>query len=171
MYSWRITKFDPTLRNDNGAFKYDEWTSVSDIHKKFNNIELTLESYISAENAYVNAIMLMMRSNSVDFFKISDLEKRGYDYLDEIGLDTDRKLLSILKDKDSISKNDIDKVARLILREQMWCKLSNSSMFVHFGYDYYMYIGCCEKSQIELEAIRKSGLFVEEMESPYNNRE
>ncbi len=38
-----------------------------------------------------------------------------------------------------IAKMEIQYLCRLVLREHLWCKLeTNNTMFVHFGYDYYM---------------------------------
>jgi hypothetical protein len=35
----------------------------------------------------------------------------------------------------------IGEIIRRILREEFWCRLEGSKGFVHFGWDYYMYIG------------------------------
>jgi hypothetical protein len=38
--------------------------------------------------------------------------------------------------------SDLDWVVRLALREALWCRLKGErGFYVHFGYDYYMYIG------------------------------
>jgi len=42
-------------------------------------------------------------------------------------------------------------------------------MFVHFGYDYYMYIGSKKKLVNEIEEMIRLGLFPVEMQSPYLN--
>ena len=42
-------------------------------------------------------------------------------------------------------------------------------MYIHFGYDYYMYIGssnACDNVRIK---IQEEGLFVEEFKSPYGD--
>jgi hypothetical protein len=41
-------------------------------------------------------------------------------------------------------------------------------MFVHFGWDYYMYIGATEICEPATQRVRQSGLFVEPMASLYN---
>ena len=67
-----------------------------------------------------------------------------------------------------IEIRDIEHLCRLVLREQLWCKLENDNiMFIHFGYDYYMYIGCLSKSEGVINLIKKIGLFLEKFESPY----
>ena len=39
--------------------------------------------------------------------------------------------------------------------------------YVHFGYDYYMYIGLSVKCTDALAAVQQRGLFVEPFRSPY----
>ena len=41
-------------------------------------------------------------------------------------------------------------------------------MFVHFGYDYYMYIGSNKRFKGIINTIANTGLFIEEFESPYD---
>jgi len=53
-------------------------------------------------------------------------------------------------------------MARLSLRENMWCELESEKMNVHFCYDYYMFIGTKDFPPIELlEKIEEKNLFVE----------
>ncbi|WP_422658085.1 FHA domain-containing protein [Paenibacillus sp. EC2-1] len=54
------------------------------------------------------------------------------------------------------------------LRKLMGFRLTNKNkMYVHFGYDYYMYIGISKECKDAIDSIQASGLFVEECESPY----
>ncbi len=69
------------------------------------------------------------------------------------------------------TKKKIENIARLILRSYFWCILRSEDIFVHFGYDYYMYIGCKKKCCDVIKTIEKTGLFVEPFESPYNKEE
>ena len=58
-------------------------------------------------------------------------------------------------------------VIRSVLREEFWCRLEGPAGYLHFGWDFYMYVGVpypCPKSQ---ELARGLGLFVEEYPSPY----
>jgi len=68
-----------------------------------------------------------------------------------------------------VNKLEVADIARLVLREFLWCKLEeDQKIFVHFGYDYYMFIGSSEKPPKSIiKKIEKMGLFVEEFESPY----
>ena len=67
-----------------------------------------------------------------------------------------------------ISNPVIESVSRLVLREIIWCRLgAESDFYIHFGWDYYMYIGAQKTSEKLLRAIGQLGLFIEEMASPY----
>ncbi len=72
--------------------------------------------------------------------------------------------------KESNNADKIIEIATKCLREELWCKImSPYKLFVHFGYDYYMYIGSAKElsTEIILE-IEKLGLFVELIDqSPY----
>ena len=66
-----------------------------------------------------------------------------------------------------MSGQDLDWTIRLALREAIWCRLEGvDGFYVHFGYDYYMYVG----SERADEAPRDlpSGIFAEQMGSPYS---
>jgi hypothetical protein len=53
MAGFRITKFDPRLRSEDGVFMRDEWTSISDIGRTYPTGVFTLAEYIEVEEAYV----------------------------------------------------------------------------------------------------------------------
>jgi hypothetical protein len=53
--SYRITKYNPDKRNEKGHYKVEEWTSISDIGKEFNETKFTYQDYISMEDKYITA--------------------------------------------------------------------------------------------------------------------
>lgn len=174
MLRLRITKYNPIFRDRNGIYSYskEEWTSVCDIGKIFNGRVFTTNEYIAVENAYVNTVMAF-----VDELKITSLKVRGLEIDEErLGLDKlniaysrgmKALLLSIRNDYE-IGLSQIKNLCRLVLRECMWCKLENDPlMFVHFGYDYYMYIGSEKICTNAIGKAVKMGLYVEECRSPY----
>jgi len=170
MYTWKITKYNPIFNGSDGRYENDEWTSISDIGKTFEGKMLSLESYKLCENAYIESIHLVMKANNVTSLKIQALEKRyTHDYPD-MQEKYSKSYIESLKEGEIICYADIDFLVRLILREMVWCKLIvKQSMFVHFGYDYYMYIGSKEKLVNEIEEMIRLGLFPVEMQSPYLN--
>ncbi|SFX09969.1 hypothetical protein SAMN04487866_101523 [Thermoactinomyces sp. DSM 45891] len=169
MYSYRVTKYNPEYRV-NGAYTRDEWTSVADVGKAVNWNE-----YLSVENNYVNAVIAFMEKVRVSVLEVSNLEK--YDTLQlyadqDIYLSKDMdELYRKIKNGVYLKKNDIEHLVRIVLREYLWCKLVHTpDVFVHFGYDYYMYFGCSFQLDDEfIQQLHLLGLFVEEMISPYND--
>jgi len=63
MRQWRVTKYNPRLRNRQGHFKGEAWTAVSDIGKVFDGEVLTIERYRAVEDAYVETAMAFFREN------------------------------------------------------------------------------------------------------------
>jgi hypothetical protein len=169
VFYWRVTKYNPLYHNERDVYLKDEWTSFSDV----DGINLTMDEYLLTENAYVNAVFHFMSDMGITTLEISDLEKYN---LEEIGQSGQilypNEMISLfnsIHERDIFSIKNIGHVCRLVLREVLWCKLKyQHSFFVHFGFDYYMYIGCSLKCDKAIEKIIKSGLFVELCESPYS---
>lgn len=169
MITFRITKFNLTYRDEKGVYQRNEWTSFNDIG---NN--LTLNEYIATENKYIKAVQLFMKCLGINKLTIKALEKRielskkakKYSKLYPQKMN---RLFASLKEDYILDKDAIEMVCRLALRENLWCKLNdpNNRMFVHFGYDYYMYIGVEKSCKNTVDEINKQGLFVEVFESPY----
>ena len=167
MHSYRVTKYDPQYRSDNGTYLKDEWISVSDVGNSYDGKTLDFSEYLRYENAYISAVHIAMKANDVFYMKINELEKATPDDHPDISINHSRKYIDAIKNRSNVSYSNIDFLTRLILREMLWCKLVCDNMFVHFGYDYYMYIGSRKNLDIESKLISDLGLFVEEMPSPY----
>lgn len=156
-FTWRVTKYNPMNRNKNDVYMINEWSSYSDIGKSFNGIKLNIDEYFEYEQAYVDSVLLLMKCNKIETLRIKDLEK----YEDELECDIEEGMI--------ISKEQIKNVIQNVLREKIWCKLINLEVFyVHFGYDYNMYIGSAIRCEDTIIKIEKSKMFIENLESPYN---
>lgn len=60
---------------------------------------------------------------------------------------------------------DLEYVVRLALREVIWCRLLGANGFyVHFGYDYYVYLG--SGRALLRPVVVPSRLFLEDFDSP-----
>jgi len=167
MYSWRITKYNPKYRDNRGAYLKDEWICYSEIGKKFDHKTFTFKDYIAVENSYVQAILLFVDDLKIKFFLLNGFEDCGLCINDPYQTVEMVNLYKQIKKKKWINKEDLDSCIRLILRGNIWGKLESSSMHVHFGYDYYMYVISIKKNDAVLKSIEKLGLFVEEFRSPY----
>lgn len=166
MYNYKITKY----KNKKEIF--NEWTSISDIGKSFNGKKFLYEEYIKIENNYIETILMFIKINDIKYMLIDGLEEYGYniDEYDEYDLQI-KKIITKVQNKMKINIKDISLLARAILREKIWAKIYfEDKLYIHFGYDYYMYIGSKQKPSKQLiEKINIFGLEVENMISPYIN--
>jgi hypothetical protein len=172
MYWWRITKYNPQNRDSSGLYLTSEWTSFSDIGKCFNGTILTRNDYMVIENLYVDAVISFAEALGVYSVYATSFEESDFqspNCIQKNGINTADVLFKI-KHNRVLYFEEMKLVIRMILREMIWCKLeSNSHLKIHFGYDYYMYIGVSNYSKAKsiISKIQASGLFVECYESPY----
>jgi hypothetical protein len=153
MHQYRVTKYDPALRDATGAYSKDEWTSFRDIGRS-RGIALTEEDYVRVESAYVDIAKKFIAEDGGRALRAIGVENRGS--FDEAP--TEGSL---------ISEGDLPSVCRSILREKFWCRLEDDDRFLHFGYDYYMYVGVKSECVTSIAAAATLGLFVERFASPY----
>ena len=151
-HQYRVTKYNPDLES------YDEWTAISDVGNSYSGIEFTLQEYEKVESAYVEAVLSFMKAAEIESLTLTDFWN-GFDYSD--------KELTLAEGKE-FQDDSLKRVIQLILREEIGGQLtSKKGMFVHFGYDYYMYIGISNNYPEVISSIRSSGLYVESFKSPY----
>lgn len=175
-FTWRVTKYNPKYRDNRGKYLRKEWTSISDIGNIIGDgdICVTIQDYISTEDKYVRAILDIMNCLDIQKLNIFGLEKWEdmIDISDFPALYNDKmiKLYSEISDGVCLEKEQISDLCRMILREKIWCKLKyDSKMYVHFGHDYYMFIGSEKRCQNIISNIEKFGLYVEDFISPIND--
>ncbi len=168
--TYRITKFDPKKRNEEGHFvDNSEWTAISDIGKsEYRNVDF--EEYEKTETAYAESIKLILNEKNITSLKIDSLELRDTfeDFeiyrkngrLKNIDIDFNNEI-DILENGTTLNLTQIQKMIRLILRETIWMNLLGSKFKITFGYDYHMYVECSEFEKSTINRIEKMGLFVE----------
>ena len=168
MVEFRLSKYDPDFRTNTGVYTRSEWTSVSDIGKRSSDEDkvLTIATYLEVEDKFVCAISTFMRCLDLEFAVLSDLEECGSinSLPQPLLMDTSIRF-SKLSDNSHLTVVDVQSIARLALREIVWCKLSGErDFYVHFGYDFYVYIGAeCNPFLWTIP----EGLFAEPFRSPY----
>lgn len=166
MYYWRISKYNPRYR-ENNVYQNHEWTSIHDIGNKFNGEEFTLNAYVDCEEQYINAVIWAMKELNIISLKLDGVEKYGYDRDCGLAETSAEEFYNSLKDDMVIQANDIEIIMKLMLREMIWGKLSSENLYIHFGYDYYMYIGSSKELKETQKYIESSSIFIESMKSPY----
>jgi hypothetical protein len=146
---YRVTKYNPALRGPNGAFKGDEWTSVKDIGRSFAGVILTREEYKRVEHAYASAALAFLDEAGLTSLRVEGLENTRGQHL-------------AFAEGTVLPVEHVDEIIGRILREEFWCRLEGNGGFLHFGWDYYMYVGVpnpCLKAQARTLEL---GLYVEE---------
>ena len=154
MKEYRVTKYNPKYRNEDGAYSRSEWTSYCDIGDLVSN-----KQYENVENSYIESALDFIEEQNIENMTITCIENE-FSYTEAgVTLEVGRKL----------NKNEIKNVVRSILREKYWAKLENKKSFIHFGYDYYMYIGVPNEPIQAMKRAKAKGLYVEEFTSPYHD--
>jgi hypothetical protein len=154
MIEYRVTKYDPTLRDARGAYIADEWISVRDIGRVFGGVVLTDSEYRRVEQAYISSALAFLREGVINSLTVA-------------GLENPKRLALEFGDDSVISLEHVGDVIRRILREEFWCRLEGRGGFVHFGWDYYMYIGVPHRCLSAEQLAAELGLHPEEFASPY----
>jgi hypothetical protein len=154
MKHWRVTKYNPVYRDDSGAYRREDWTSFDDIGHAFSGTVLTMADYMQMEDRHVSAALHFAHAAGVSELVASEVELRDSNLRVSEGTIVNISMIS--------------EVIQAILRCQLWCKLERPPLFyLHFGYDYYMYIGNQFDLPSSINYARNCGLFVEECISPY----
>jgi hypothetical protein len=175
-FTWRITKYNPNFRDNRGNYLKEEWNSISDVGNLISDsgVRISIQDYILVEERYVKAIFNIMNCLNIQKLAVNGLEKWD-DTLDTSDFsllysDKMKRLYNEIKDGIWIDREQVSDICRLILREKIWCKLNcDGRMYVHFGHDFYMFIGSEKRCSDTIGNIKKSGLYVEDFISPIND--
>lgn len=167
------TRYDPAARNEQGHYQKIDWTSASDIGAVFEDGLLTWDEYMRIERAYADAAEAFMLASAVSTLTVLDLELNpgrhcilNLQYFRDPFQEKAFQLVNGMK----ISVEQVKQLARLCLREIVWCRLEHpGKFFLHFGYDLYMYVGSHLPCRDMTEQLHKSSLFLEQLPSPYQN--
>ncbi len=154
MIEYRVTKYDPALRDARGAYTADDWILFKQIGSAFGGVVLTEGEYLRVEDAYINSAIAFLSEGGLDSLTVEGIENHK-------GLALDFGEGSVLP------LERVGDVIRQLLREEVWCRLESDHGFVHIGWDYYMYIGVPHRyPKAELLA-KELGLYPELIPSPY----
>lgn len=170
MYRYRITKYNPAYRDNEGIYLKDDWTSISDIGKAYNGENLTVESYRKVEDSYIKTIILVMEFLKIDYliissvrksFSFEEFEKEIKEYR-ELNTDKIKEYYLKANDNDKLVKDEVDIHCRLLLRENIGSRVFYPRrMKVFIEYDYLMGIHTSKPIEAVTPMIEEMGLFVE----------
>jgi hypothetical protein len=163
-----IKGMDYRISHYNESNKSTQWTSVSDVVNE-NNFEETFEEYKATENKYINILKYLLDKNGIIKMKIYELENNMVFENGIVEKLFDKNIFDELKIKNGNEYlvKDIVYIIRLCLREIIWCKIVWENIYIHIGYDYYVYIGGLKIDKDYMENELKNGITIEEYKSPY----
>ncbi len=152
MNMYRIAKYDLSGYVDK-IYTRDEWTDYSDIGNVFNGKKLTKEIYLAVENNYIRVAQDIFVKSHQKEICITNLQK-NQSYL-------------LWQNNQIVGKTQLAEIIRDCLRNRCWCRLSSEEFYIHFGYDFYMYIGCSLSYKTVTQICNENQLYVIKQESPY----
>lgn len=156
-HEYRVTKYDPKYRNAEGHYTREEWTFFAQVGKRVAGRRVTMAEYLQAETKYLQVLDAMLREAGVARLQLRDVW-------------TGTRLRIWSKPR-TITLRTALSFARLSLREQVGGVLvAPWRAYVHFGWDYYMYVGLARPTPAALELATTLGLFAEPCPSPYKFR-
>lgn len=152
MNCYRISKYNRIYR-EKGVYLREEWTDYSDIGKRFNGNLFSEKEYLEIEQNYIDCVVDLLNRVNVYQFDIIGMEQRE---------------ATIWKNLCCIDIANLADLIRDILRNKCWCRIEGKNCYLHFGFDYYMYIGVSLPRDTVNKICSQHNLFCEVMISPYN---
>ena len=148
MFQYRVSKYNPKMRDDNQSYTKDEWTSFSDIGKEFPCGRLTEKEYLEVEKNYINFIYELFNVSNIKNIKI--IKQEPENIFKKTFFDIEDDWLYII-----IQQN---------IREKFWCKLKSELFEIYMGYDLYLHIDCMNDVEKVLERLaKKHDLYIEKV--------
>ncbi|HEV2069628.1 MAG TPA: hypothetical protein VGR26_07540 [Acidimicrobiales bacterium] len=153
-HTFRVSRYDPARHKSS-----QQWTAMSDVGREFDGEVLTMEKYEEVERSYLESIRWFMHDSGADQFLIGDVD------WSPLAEDTDRWI----RDGLEVDPETAIAVCRLELREHLSFRLdSRNDFYVHFGFDFYMYLGSWKPCRDAIARTVDLGLHVElGVPSPY----
>jgi len=170
---WRISKYDPALRDESNVYRRDEWTSAADIGRTHDGKTLDAETYLAVETAHVEAVRAFIDDAGVAALTVTSFQgpsERDYEYLETLSVPDSPELarqMQQIHEGAELSGPELDNVLRLLLRKVFWCRLVHGERFIVDVLEYlYVCIGTVAPSERAIARTRALGLFVEETRDP-----
>ncbi|MEO7174621.1 MAG: hypothetical protein ABIV51_02280 [Saprospiraceae bacterium] len=159
--AFRVVKYNPKFRNDQGHYMKNEWSDFSDIGSEFDGQILTFEEYLMVENLYVQAVEYLFKANNCTKVQITS----RHFFTEDLPRVRDPELIEFydkLLHKRTVSVYEAMLTTKLVLRGALSCQLqckNNRHIAVRFSYEYYMYFNTPKPDIIRREIEDRFGLF------------
>ncbi|WP_416729348.1 hypothetical protein [Fictibacillus sp. JL2B1089] len=171
MYKYRITKYNPVFRDNEGIYLENDWTGISDLGKSFNGKELTMEQYKETEENYISAIQLIMSYMKTPYLKIEDaIQSFSKDMFFDLIADYKplytKDIIDFyldIKNINEVRQDNCKLLLSLMLREDIGAKVFYPrKLKVFIGYDYLMSVHTSRPLEPIFHEIEQYNLYVED---------
>ncbi|AJH01451.1 hypothetical protein LF65_04922 [Clostridium beijerinckii] len=169
MVRYRISKYNPVYRDEDGNYTREEWTAISDVEKTINGDKLSLEEYLDIESKYIIILDNILNELSIENLYVMELEEQKNSINDEYVFTGFTKeivrKISSLEEGQQLNRKEINYIIKAMLREIVWCGLYSKTIHVIIksGFDFYINIICPKLSESVIENARRIGIYIEEI--------
>jgi hypothetical protein len=160
-FEFRLSKYDPAKRDLTGAFRDQDWVSYSQIGSEIGGRVLRKGEYERVEDAYVETIREMLTEAGLQQVGIERFRRFGKPARD----------IKAFRKGQKVDLDTLSRLTRLTLQDRVEVGFSvPRKMYLHFGFDFLVYIGLARPTPAAKAFASENGLFLEEMASPYRER-
>ena len=134
-----------------------DWTSFRDIGQSFGGVILTEQEYKRVESAYIDVALAFLAEAGLTTMRVA-------------GLENSKSRTPGFHEGDVLDCQRLREIIGGSLRGEFWCRIEGEDSFIHFGWDYYMYIymyiGVSHRCPVAEQKAARLGLYVEGFASP-----
>lgn len=161
---FRFSRYDPSLRRADGRYPEGTWTELFELIDEYKDIAMAKAVYEPVEDAYVEAVIEILRVYCMNSVRITDVERNSLvaGLLAEAGCDV--QVAEPIPE--TIPVNALSPIVRSALRGQLWCQIRSSRVDITFGQDLYMYVRAQNSCEAAQRAVTMFGLFVGDADYP-----
>jgi hypothetical protein len=158
-HEYCVTRYDLRSKDAAGTHALRPWLAMSDVDRTFQGRRLTRTAYLAAESAYLDVLAALLTEAGVRRLRVIALEVHGA---------RGRSLPARYRLGGYLNVAEAVEFSRRVLREDLWGLLAAPRrVFVHFGYDFLMYVGLARRTPKAAAAATRLGVRLEPMRSPH----
>jgi hypothetical protein len=124
------------------------------VGQTFSGVVLTSDKYKRVEDAYIQTALSFLGESGLYSMKVA-------------GPENPRKRSLDFQNGSVLTPEHVEGVIRQILREEFWCRLDASDGYLHFGLDYYMYVGVPHPCPAARTKASESAYMSRNLDPPY----
>lgn len=121
-YQYRITKYNPVLRNENGEYISEEWISPWQVDKTYGGKLFTIKDYHQVEKTYIETVLSFLQECKLKSLRIIQLQKNHELLQDKSSELFEEKFKNVVLEEDLlVNEIDIPVICKMVLRDYIHC--------------------------------------------------